>query len=209
MTENPMTEKSPADISAQIQEGFSLAPIPLLILEYRYILECNDEMCRLFGFSREMMLGKSIRMLYPSNFDFKIIGEKWLDKFQQSSNHEDERFMQARGGNIFLARVRGRTLTSHKPFERTVWTFEHIASEQSGTSTLTPREREIARLIVNGSTCKVIGKLLGISYRTAEAHRATILKKMKAKNTAELVSKIILIDTDLHHQETSEQPAFE
>ena len=35
---------------------------------------------------------------------------------------------------------------------------------------------------------------LDISYRTVEVHRARIMRKLDAKNTAELVSKIILVD---------------
>ncbi|MFY3056736.1 LuxR C-terminal-related transcriptional regulator [Achromobacter xylosoxidans] len=35
---------------------------------------------------------------------------------------------------------------------------------------------------------------MAISYRTVEVHRARIMRKLDAKNTAELVSKIILVD---------------
>lgn len=63
-------------------------------------------------------------------------------------------------------------------------------SQKSGTNVpyeLTKRESEILQLIVKGDTTQEIADKLSISPRTAETHRLTLLKKMYAKNTAELV----------------------
>lgn len=48
--------------------------------------------------------------------------------------------------------------------------------------------------IVNGLTCKEVAKKLAISHRTVEVHRARLMKKLQAKNSAELVSKIIFVN---------------
>jgi DNA-binding NarL/FixJ family response regulator len=53
--------------------------------------------------------------------------------------------------------------------------------------TMTPREREIIKLIADGKTNKEIADLLFISYRTAERHRANIMRKFGLKKTADLV----------------------
>ncbi|HZH56409.1 MAG TPA: LuxR C-terminal-related transcriptional regulator, partial [Burkholderiaceae bacterium] len=60
------------------------------------------------------------------------------------------------------------------------------------------REKEISGFIVNGMTCKETAQALGISHRTVEVHRARVMKKLGAKNTAELVSKIVLITNTGH-----------
>jgi len=52
---------------------------------------------------------------------------------------------------------------------------------------LTAREREVFHLIVEGQTSKEIARLLGISAKTAENHRARILEKLGAHNTADVV----------------------
>ncbi len=52
---------------------------------------------------------------------------------------------------------------------------------------LTPREKEVLRQIVDGYSNKMIADRLGISERTVSVHRSNILKKFKAKNTADLV----------------------
>jgi DNA-binding NarL/FixJ family response regulator len=52
---------------------------------------------------------------------------------------------------------------------------------------LTAREREVFHLIVEGRTSKEIARQLEISAKTAENHRARVLEKLKAHNTADLV----------------------
>ena len=52
---------------------------------------------------------------------------------------------------------------------------------------LTSREREIFHLVAEGATSKEVARRLEISVKTAENHRASILDKIGARNTAELV----------------------
>lgn len=63
--------------------------------------------------------------------------------------------------------------------------------EVRGFSQLTQREREVLNLITNGQSNKEAGRELGISPRTIEVHRARIMEKLGAKNTADLV-RIVL-----------------
>jgi DNA-binding NarL/FixJ family response regulator len=52
---------------------------------------------------------------------------------------------------------------------------------------LTRREREILQLLAEGHTNKAVAKLLGISVKTAETHRARVMRKLGIKSLAELV----------------------
>lgn len=53
---------------------------------------------------------------------------------------------------------------------------------------LSPREREVATLAVQGLTSKEMGKQLNISYRTVEIHRARVMAKSNAASLVELAS---------------------
>lgn len=55
------------------------------------------------------------------------------------------------------------------------------------TPVLTKRETEILDFIVNGNSNKIIAEDLCISTRTVDTHRTNIMKKLKARNTADLV----------------------
>lgn len=66
---------------------------------------------------------------------------------------------------------------------------EHVdgAAECHAVEMLTPREREVLNLVSGGQSNKEAGRLLGISPRTIEVHRARIMEKLGAKNAADLV----------------------
>jgi DNA-binding CsgD family transcriptional regulator len=59
-----------------------------------------------------------------------------------------------------------------------------------GSKLLTPRERIVLAQLVRGATSKEAGRVLGISPRTVEFHRANIMKKLGARNLVELVHKV-------------------
>lgn len=63
--------------------------------------------------------------------------------------------------------------------------------EVRGFSQLTAREREVLQLITNGQSNKEAGRKLAISPRTIEVHRARVMEKLGAKNTADLM-RIVL-----------------
>jgi len=54
-------------------------------------------------------------------------------------------------------------------------------------STLTPREREVLELVVQGQQYRQIAAALGISPRTVEVHRARLMEKLGVRNISELV----------------------
>jgi len=60
-------------------------------------------------------------------------------------------------------------------------------------ATLSPREREVMDLVAHGQSNKSIAKLLGLSARTVANHRAHILRKMTAINSADLGRKLGVI----------------
>jgi len=51
---------------------------------------------------------------------------------------------------------------------------------------LSPREREVLTLVASGNTNKEIGAALGISPRTVESHRESLVRKLRIRTVAEL-----------------------
>jgi len=61
---------------------------------------------------------------------------------------------------------------------------------------LTPREREVLKLVTEGRANKVIAGDLDLSQRTVEIHRARVMEKMHAKSLAHLVRMVIALEAD-------------
>jgi two-component system, LuxR family, response regulator FixJ len=56
---------------------------------------------------------------------------------------------------------------------------------------LTPREREVLQLVVDGIQNKIIADRLGISIKTVELHRARVMSKMNAKSISQLMRIVV------------------
>lgn len=55
---------------------------------------------------------------------------------------------------------------------------------------LTPKERELALLVMKGLMNREIAQAMSIAVRAVEVHRARVMEKMQAGSLAELVSKL-------------------
>jgi two-component system response regulator FixJ len=60
---------------------------------------------------------------------------------------------------------------------------------------LSPRQREVMELVATGLSSKQIAARLGISHRTVENYRAWVMERMEANNVAELVRKVLVLET--------------
>jgi len=61
---------------------------------------------------------------------------------------------------------------------------------------LTPREKQVMGLVVDGAANKVIAIDLGLSERTVEIHRAKVMEKMGARSVAHLVKLQLSLSND-------------
>jgi len=73
---------------------------------------------------------------------------------------------------------------------------DRLADLTSRQESLTPREREVVGLVVDGKANKVIAIDLGLSERTVEIHRANVMEKMGARSVAHLVKMHLMLGGD-------------
>lgn len=59
---------------------------------------------------------------------------------------------------------------------------------------LTPKELEVAKLVVIGKTNREIGKCLDLAVRTVEIHRARVLKKHAVDSTIKLLRVVYRLE---------------
>ncbi|WP_295529399.1 LuxR C-terminal-related transcriptional regulator [uncultured Pseudacidovorax sp.] len=178
--------------------AFEHAPVGMVLSRQRVMVDCNARLCEMFGAKREQLVGESFRLLYPSVAEYERIGRRMLPALNASGRYADNRMMRRvgdlhgmRAGETFWCHVTGRALNREAPHESGIWTFEDLGSRREDKAELTPREREVAAHVMQGLTSKEIGRVLAISHRTVEIHRARLMRKYAAATTAELVQKLL------------------
>jgi DNA-binding NarL/FixJ family response regulator len=84
--------------------------------------------------------------------------------------------------------VRGETYLSPAASTHLVAEFQRQErAEASAPDPLTPRQREVLRLIAEGLPTKAIARKLGISIKTVEAHRTQLMDRLDIHGIAGLV----------------------
>jgi len=175
--------------------AFELAPIGLVLSRERQIVDCNERLLDMFGASRALLVGRSFEVLYPTHEEFERTGERIVARLDEQGGYADDRVMKRlagrRAGELFWCHVSGRALNPLAPHEAGIWAFEDLSSRRKLKLELTAREREIAALLIEGLTSKLIGKRLAISPRTVDVYRARLMRKVGAATTPELVNKLL------------------
>jgi PAS domain S-box-containing protein len=174
--------------------AFDMAPVGLALSSNRTIVDCNQHVCDMFGTSRDLLIGQSFQLLYPSVDEYERTGARIAPILNRNGTYADDRIMRRVDGRFkgetFWCHVTGRALNQSEPHEAGIWSFEDLSATRPVRAELTAREREVAAYVMQGQTSKQIGKTLAISHRTVEIYRARLMRKYKASTTADLVHRL-------------------
>jgi len=178
-------------VGTDYRTAFELAPIGLVLSRQRLMVDVNREALAMFGATRQQLIGQSFELLYPTHEEFERTGQRIVASLDARGRYADERVMKRLDGELFWCHVSGRALQPSQPHAAGVWCFEDLSARRALKVDLTPREREIAALLIDGLTSKGIGRRLTISPRTVDVYRARLMRKLGAATTAELVNRLM------------------
>jgi PAS domain S-box-containing protein len=170
---------------------FMQAPIGMCVSHNRIIQACNQLLSDMFGYPPQALVGQSFSILYPSADEFERTGARIVPIMNARGHYSDERIMKRANQELFWCHVTGGALVKNDPHASGIWTFEDLSEKRPVTAVLTPREREIAALMVEGKTSKLIARQIGLSPRTVEMHRAKLMRKFAAATSSELVHRLM------------------
>lgn len=168
-------------------------PIAAIVARERVIMDCNDAALSLFRALRKDVVRQPFSVLYPDLDEFEAAGRRMEPSLIGGVRQDDNRIMRRLDGSHFWVRVRGHAFNPAVPHEMTAWLFSEITEDRDGQKTaisLTRRERDVAALLVDKLTSKQIAIALGISPKTVDIHRGSLLKKYSAKSTSELIGML-------------------
>ncbi len=89
-----------------------------------------------------------------------------------------------RGGSYLSPRMLGQLVDDFRSRIRS-------ADQQPRLATLTPREKEVLKMLAEGNSVKEVASLLNLSVKTVEAHKFNLMRKLDIHNKAQLVQYAI------------------
>jgi FixJ family two-component response regulator len=89
-----------------------------------------------------------------------------------------------------------RALEIDKGFRDTLARRQELAARYA---TLTRREQQVMDLVANGATSKAIGRMLNISPRTVENHRAAMMKRLGAASLSDVIHAVMELRVSRDH----------
>ncbi len=103
----------------------------------------------------------------------------------------------------FLSSIRATLVESNR---RQALADQNMASHDAHDS-LTPREKQVLEMVVEGYLTKQIAKSLGISAKTVEVHRSNITKKFGVSSVAQLITRVLTLEPQLRQGMTKLEKA--
>lgn len=89
--------------------------------------------------------------------------------------------------------MKGEVYISPETSRKTLIEYGKGVTKRDLLATLSPRQREVLRLIAEGRTTKQIAQTLEISVKTVETHRAQLMDRLGIRDVAGLVRYAIIV----------------
>jgi len=100
ITRKKIAEQGLMERSATMQSIFRAAPIGIGMVVDRVVTAANDRLLEMIGYSLEEVLGKSARMLYPTQEDYDFVGREKYDQISKHGTGTVETRWQKKDGGI-------------------------------------------------------------------------------------------------------------
>jgi PAS domain S-box-containing protein len=104
ITERIHSEAALKERQARLDSIFRAAPTGIGVITNRILLEVNDRLCELTGYMQDELIGKSVRLLHPSQQESDFAGNECLQILEKGMGAVETTWMRKDGGliDVFL-----------------------------------------------------------------------------------------------------------
>lgn len=170
---------------------FSHAPIAMYVSQDDTILACNGAANALFVATGKTLIGKLTASLHPSAEESTHFKSEMTEAIEIKQSYLGDRVMKRSTGELFWCRITAVPMSTTGRHLKLIWTFTEVRMQRRVYQTLSPREREVAGLLVAGNTSKMIAVKVGLSPRTVEFYRRSLMQKFSATSFSDLLCQLM------------------
>jgi PAS domain S-box-containing protein len=100
ITERIKAERALSFREAELSSIFRAAPIGIGVTVERVLTQVNQRLCEMLGYGSEELVGRSARVLYPSDKEFEYVGDEKYRQIRESGTGTVETRWQCKDGRI-------------------------------------------------------------------------------------------------------------
>ncbi|MCK5074770.1 MAG: PAS domain S-box protein, partial [Calditrichia bacterium] len=100
ITERKQAEETLKESEARLRSVVRVAPTGIGVVADRVVMQANERMCEMTGYSEEELVGQGARMLYPTDEDFEYVGREKYAQIRKHGTGTVETRWRRKGGGI-------------------------------------------------------------------------------------------------------------
>ncbi|MCQ8894616.1 MAG: PAS domain S-box protein [Methanolinea sp.] len=123
-----------------LQGIFRATPLGIGLVRDRVLLYVNDSVCRMTGYSRDDLVGKSSRLLYPSDEEFRRVGEEMGSRMWETGGETVESRWVRKDGSLIEVQISTSPLDPADHASPVVFSVRDITADREIMATLYEKE---------------------------------------------------------------------
>ncbi|SHJ86210.1 PAS domain S-box-containing protein [Tangfeifania diversioriginum] len=133
----------------KLQSIFRVAPTGIGLTKSRILLEVNPKICEITGYQTQELIGKSARILYPSQKEFELVGkEKYAQIAKQGSGMVETRW-QKKDGTILDILLASTAIDASDLSKGVIFTALDFTERKKAETSLRDKEALLAAIYRN------------------------------------------------------------
>jgi PAS domain S-box-containing protein len=181
------------------------SPIAIGLVENRIIKRINEAMKKMFRFESESdYLGKSARIVYPSDEDFQKVGGFIYSQFKARKEAVLDTTFIRQDGSTFLGHLKVNTMYPPDPMERATFTISDISWRKQAETEMLQREKLQAVVEMAGAVCHEMNQPMQVALveladcMVMEEFEKNLLRR-KAENIRQQLNALRQLSRKLMH----------
>jgi PAS domain S-box-containing protein len=147
INDRKIAEMELQESKARIESILETTPVGMGIMDNRFFQDVNDKFCTMLGYSKEELLGKSTRMVYPSDEVCKYVGREKYSRFMGGHGiGELETQMLCKNGNVIDVILRYGPIHSAPLYKGVTFTVLDVTDMKNAQRELKRNTAELVQL---------------------------------------------------------------
>jgi len=142
ITEKRQVEDALTKSESRLRGIIRVAPIGIGVVLNRVLVEVNDRICTMTGYTAEELIGQSARVLYPTQEDFEYVGREKYRQIEQKGSGIVETRWQRKDGSIIDILLSSTLLDQNDPSKGVTFTALDMTERKQAEHSLRESEEK-------------------------------------------------------------------